>query len=52
MQKSVHCSGCEVVKKLDSVIFTMEVEKEINNDIKVETSIWFIFHFVSMVDLI
>ena len=52
MQKSVHCSGCEVVKKVDSVIFTMEVEKEINNDIKVETSIWFIFHFVSMVDLI
>lgn len=39
MQKSVHCSGCEVVKKVDSVIFTMEVEKDINNDIKDKTSI-------------
>ena len=46
--KSVHCSGCEVVKKVDSVVSTMKVEKEINNDMKVETSIWFILLMISL----
>lgn len=46
VQKSIHCSGCAVVKKVDSVISTMEVEKKIKNDMKVETSIWFILLMV------
>ena len=46
--KSVHCGGCEVVKKVDNVVSTMKVEKEIKNGMKVETSIWFILLMISL----
>ena len=46
--KSVHCSGCAVVNKVDSVISNMKVEKEIKNYMKVETSMWFILFMISL----